>query len=86
MIKGYIFSDTDPLDDVLVYVNEGNQHLSTLTEEDGSYAILGIQAGAYQITAEKEGYNSSTCAEVEVVAGKATEKDFVLGKIPEFPE
>jgi len=86
MIKGFIFSDTEPLDDVLVFVQEGDQQLPTLTESDGSYAILGIPAGSYEITAEKEGYSSSTCAAVEVLAGKVTEKDFVLGKIPEFPE
>ena len=86
MIKGFIFSDTEPLEDVLVYVQEGDQQLSTLTEADGSYAILGIPTGGYEITAEKEGYSSTTCAEVEVLAGKVTEKDFVLGKIPEFPE
>jgi hypothetical protein len=86
MIKGYIFSAEEPLGGVLVYVEEDGQKLATITEEDGSYAILGIQVGAYQITAEKEGYNSMTCAEVEVLAGKATGKDFVLGKLPEFPE
>lgn len=86
MIKGFIFSDMDPLEDVVVSVEEKDQQLSTLTEEDGSYAILGIPVGAYQITADKEGYISTTCAEVEVLAGKATEKDFVLGKLPDFTQ
>jgi len=52
--------------------------VTSQTEEDGSYALSGIPAGVYSITAEKEGFTSVTIDEVEVVAGNKTVHNFVL--------
>jgi hypothetical protein len=52
--------------------------LTSQTEEDGSYALSGIPAGFYSITAEKEGFTSVAIDEIEVVAGNKTVQNFVL--------
>lgn len=91
MIKGFIYANIEveegepfvsmPLDGALVSVEVDGEMTSTLTEEDGSYAILGVPEGQYLLNAEKVGYSSLTNVEVEVLAGRVTEKDFVLSEI-----
>jgi hypothetical protein len=81
MIKGFVFTGEEPLGEALVYFEEDGERISTLTEEDGSYAILGVPAGIYQVTAEKEGYLTPTPTDVEVLLGRVTEKDFVLSAL-----
>lgn len=52
--------------------------VTSQTEEDGSYALSGISAGVYSVTAEKENFTSVTIDNVEVVAGNKTLQNFVL--------
>jgi len=52
--------------------------VTSQTEEDGSYALSGISAGVYSVTAEKENFTSVTIDKVEVVAGNKTLQNFVL--------
>ncbi len=82
MIRGFIFTGDEPLGTATVYIEVEGEEISALTESDGSYAILGIPEGSYQITAEKEGYITPQKTEVEVLAGRVTEKDFVLSELP----
>jgi len=81
MIKGFVFAGEEPLGQAKVFFEMDGEPVSTLTEDDGSYAILGIPAGIYQITAEKEGYLTPTPSDVEVLSGRVTEKDFVLSEL-----
>jgi len=69
--------DKNPLPSVTVSIML-DELVTTSTEEDGSYALSGIPAGIYSITAEDENYTSLTIDEVEVVAGNKTVQDFVL--------
>ncbi|WP_339793401.1 DUF4382 domain-containing protein [uncultured Imperialibacter sp.] len=51
---------------------------TALTAEDGTYTVLGLQAGLYNVTVEAQGYADTTTDGVEIVAANATTQDFVL--------
>ena len=51
---------------------------SGFTNEDGQYAILGLEAGTYQVFAALEGYVNSDTLDVEIVAANKTIQDFQL--------
>ncbi|WP_416864387.1 MAG: DUF4382 domain-containing protein [Imperialibacter sp.] len=51
---------------------------TALTAEDGTYTVLGLQAGLYNVTVEAQGYAATTSEGVEIVAANATTQDFVL--------
>ena len=70
-------ADGNHLSGVSVSIMLDELHTSQ-TEEDGSYALSGIPAGVYSITAEIEGFTSVTIDELEVVAGNNTVQNFVL--------
>jgi hypothetical protein len=70
-------SDGSPLSGVMVSVMLDELE-TTQTEEDGIYALSGIPAGIYSISAEKESFTSVSVDEIEVVAGNKTVQDFVL--------
>jgi len=53
----------------------------TLTNEDGGYSIS-VPIGAYDVTASKIGYSTSTASNVVVESGKTIEQSFVLEKEP----
>ncbi len=84
-IEGMVLENVDdaqvPMGAATVLLWGGELELATTTEDDGSYAFLGVPAGEYQIRAEKEGYKGVT-TDVEVVPGNATFKDFVLTADP----
>jgi hypothetical protein len=70
-------SDGNHLSGVSVSIMLDELHNSQ-TEEDGSYALSGIPAGIYSITAAKDGFTSVTIDELEVLAGNKTVQNFVL--------
>lgn len=72
--------DMNPLPNVAVSVML-DELRTTRTEENGFYALPGLQAGIYSITAESENYTPLTIDQVEVVAGNKTVQDFVLEEL-----
>jgi len=48
------------------------------TDEEGYYAIPGLPAGLYTISATYEGFNTVTVEGLEIVAGNLTEQNFTL--------
>lgn len=50
----------------------------TFTGEDGSYTLLGLHAGMYDVVVEAEGYVETTSDDVEIVAANATTLDLTL--------
>jgi hypothetical protein len=74
-------ADNNPLPGVAVSIMLDELE-TTLTEEDGSYALTGIPEGIYSITAEHENYTTLTIDELEVVAGNKTIQDIVLEEPP----
>lgn len=51
---------------------------TALTAEDGTFTVLGLDAGLYDVMVEAEGFTSVTSEGVEIVAANATTEDFVL--------
>lgn len=48
------------------------------SDTDGNYAIMGLDAGTYEVLAELEGYFSSDTLDVEIAAANKTIQDFKL--------
>ncbi len=57
-----------------VAIQEGR---STLTNEEGRYELNELEPGGHTLTASKAGFRSSTAA-ATVIAGRVTERNFVL--------
>nr|WP_299069312.1 DUF4382 domain-containing protein [uncultured Allomuricauda sp.] len=48
------------------------------SDVDGNYAIMGLEAGTYEVFAELEGYVPSDTLEIQINAANNTVQDFVL--------
>jgi len=65
-----------------ISVKQGDKEVGTATTDDnGTYAIIGLPSGTYTVTATKENYKVATTNDVKIVAGNQTTLDFVLAKI-----
>jgi hypothetical protein len=65
-----------------ISVKQGDKEVGTATTDDnGTYAIIGLPSGTYTVTATKENYQVATTNDVKIVAGNQTTLDFVLAKI-----
>jgi hypothetical protein len=53
---------------------------TTIADSTGFYAIIGVPAGSYSISATKEGYDTVTFKNINVISGNRTIRDFVLTK------
>jgi len=53
-------------------------YTTSFTDENGEYALLGVDAGTYKVTYEKAGFELVTEEEVEIAAANATEKNIQL--------
>ena len=77
-----IEGETSPVANAQVSVFAADTlNTTTFTGEDGSYAVLGLDAGLYDVTVESEGYTSSTNEDTEIVAANATTVDFQLDEV-----
>jgi len=56
---------------------------SAYTDEEGYYAMPGIQAGFYSLSATLEGFDTVTFESVELVEGNLTVQNFTLTKLEE---
>jgi hypothetical protein len=56
---------------------------SASTDEEGYYAMPGIQAGLYTLSATLDGFDTVTFEGVEVVEGNLTVQNFILTKLEE---
>lgn len=51
---------------------------TTFTDATGSYVVMGLLAGNYNVMVDLEGFGSQTAEEVEIIAANKTVKDFEL--------
>ncbi len=65
--------DGTPLGDVLVtaYLN-GTEVTSTVSADDGTYRLIGLESGAYRFEISANGYTDSELTSVGVVEGQST--------------
>lgn len=56
-------------------------YISSFSDESGSYAILGVDAGIYNVQFEKEGYEVFVKENVEIVAGNNIKENAELSAI-----
>ena len=51
---------------------------SAFADADGNYMVMGLEAGAYKVLAEAEGFIASDTLDVEIAIANITTQDFVL--------
>ncbi len=77
MVMEVVDGDQVPLKGVTISLEADGEKLTAVSGDDGKYVIPGIMAGTYWVSAALEGY-PTVDAEVDVIPGNATIKDFVL--------
>jgi tetratricopeptide (TPR) repeat protein len=81
MVKGQVRDDKgQPVDGAKItieFVEGVNRKQETKTNKKGEFVQIGLQSGAYKVTAEKEGVGSQSY-DARVRIGQATEVNFVL--------
>ncbi|MCR9227500.1 MAG: DUF4382 domain-containing protein [Flavobacteriaceae bacterium] len=56
---------------------------TSFTDPDGNYAILGLEAGTYEVVSEFDGFIASDTLEVQIDAANITNQDFILEVDPD---
>ncbi|MDX9883693.1 MAG: DUF4382 domain-containing protein [Prolixibacteraceae bacterium] len=82
VLKGFVYEEPKlavPAATVFV-VKENDTISSAVTSEGGMYKILGLSAGTYTLSCEKEGYVKQTITDVTISEGKSTTQDILLVK------
>ena len=78
-LKGQVFTtpaEGDPvgLEGVTVGIYQNEEMItSALTDADGNYMVMGLEAGEYSVLAEKEGYSPVEAGPFTIVAANRTE-------------
>ncbi|MFT0715461.1 DUF4382 domain-containing protein [Flagellimonas lutimaris] len=59
---------------------------TSFSDVDGNYAILGLEAGMYEVVAELDGYLVSDTLDVQIDAANISTQDFILEVDPDATE
>jgi len=79
VVQGIVMDvDSVMLENASVWISADTVVSSAFTDAEGYYAIPGIPAGIYSMSAVKEGFDTVTVPEVMIVEGNLTTQDFVL--------
>jgi hypothetical protein len=79
VVEGVVMDpDSVLLSDASVWIEQDTVVTSAFTDSEGFYAMPGILAGIYSISAVKEGFDTLTFEGVEVVEGNLTVQNFLL--------
>jgi len=54
---------------------------TTFTDETGAYMVMGLLAGNYDVTVDREDYESQTAEDIEIVAANKVVHDFELSTV-----
>lgn len=84
LLRGFVYEgDEIPVPGATVSVILGNDTItSAITSEIGTYKILGLPAGTYNVVCEKEGYAKQETAGVVITERKSTTQNILLVKNP----
>lgn len=66
------------LSDVSVWIEQTDIVTTAYTNEEGYYAMPGIPAGLYSLSAVKAGFDALSYDEIEVIEGNLTVQNFIL--------
>jgi len=83
-VEGLVFDpDTTLIPGAAVWIEKDTLIATAYTGDDGYYAIPGIPAGTYSMSASKEGFDTVSFDQVEVIEGNVTVQEFVLSPLSE---
>jgi hypothetical protein len=80
-VRGFV-TDTAgvKITEASVWIEKDTVLATAFTDTLGFYAIIGIPAGEYSVSATKEGYDTVSFDGVDIIAGNKTPLDFELTK------
>ena len=79
VVEGIVMSaDTTLLENAAVWIEQDTVITTAYSDTEGYYAIPGIPAGLYTLSATKEGFDTVSYSGIEVVEGNLTIQDFIL--------
>ena len=83
-INGMVTDTADAgVAEAAVWIKQDTVVSTTFSDSTGSYAILGVQEGVYDLFAVKEGYDTTMVEDVEVTAGSETTENIELIPVDE---
>ena len=73
----------DPVGDAEVWITkEGEKVTMTLSDsDDGSYALIGVEEGVYDLHATKDGFDEALVEDVTVTAANRTTEDLTINEL-----
>jgi hypothetical protein len=78
-VEGVVIdADSEPLQNVSVWLEHETENISSVTDETGYYSMIGIPAGQYDLSAALEGMATLTFEGIEIVAGNLTVQNFTM--------
>ncbi len=78
-IKGTVTdADGNPIEDAYVTAVSGDMEITTYTDANGNYELLGLPEDSYDVTVIATGYIDILSEDVMVNAGEITQEDFTM--------
>jgi hypothetical protein len=82
-VEGIVMDvDSVLIQDAVVWIAKDTIVTTSYTDGEGYYAMTGIPAGIYSLSAVKEGFDTLTFEGVDIIEGNLTTQDFIL-EVPE---
>ncbi len=79
VLKGSVKSETGTmLKNASVWLKDSDIEIITYTDKNGSYTVLGVPLGIYDIYCDKDGYKETKKDDVSIEKGKVATVDFSL--------
>jgi len=85
-IEGLVINSDTALNAASVWIVQDTVITSAFTDTAGYYAMPGIPAGFYSVSATLEGFDTVSYEGVEIVEGNLTVQDFILTPVEEEEE
>lgn len=87
IISGEVLDYGTGISGATVTVTKGEEIIGTaVTETDGTFKVLGVPAGVYDVTAERENYQALKINAVPVSAGSEVTTHFILSPLENIAE